>query len=181
MGNDKDVVGRYFMEHLEVASAELRLLKPFQTVLYSWGKAKAELAITEKTMIANKILNGTVSIFPLSIGKHMKPRMKTWQNNNPRKAMENMNNMGCFLKLLKLRTKIREPTAYQLDTRIEQAPNPNSRVTLGYKKDDLGVPKANLHWELTALDKRSIRKIYELLGQQMGNSGLGRIKLVEFL
>ncbi len=47
--------------------------------------------------------------------------------------------------------------------------------------DELGVPRANLHWQLTELDKRSIRKIYHLNGQQMGLAGLGRVKLNDFL
>lgn len=36
LGNDNDLVGRYFQEHLEVASAELWLVKPFPSELYSW-------------------------------------------------------------------------------------------------------------------------------------------------
>jgi hypothetical protein len=38
-----------------------------------------------------------------------------------------------------------------------------------------------LHWELTAFEKRSIRTIYELIGQQVGIAGIGRVKLMEFL
>jgi choline dehydrogenase-like flavoprotein len=71
--------------------------------------------------------------------------------------------------------------AFQLNTRIEQAPNPNSRITIGTEKDELGVPKANLHWQLTGLDKRSIRKIYHILGQQIGIAGIGRLRLMEYL
>jgi len=71
--------------------------------------------------------------------------------------------------------------AFQLNTRIEQAPNRNSRITIGSEKDELGVPRANLHWELTALDKQSVRKLYHILGQQVGIAGIGRIKLMEFL
>lgn len=71
--------------------------------------------------------------------------------------------------------------AFKLSTRIEQSPNPNSRVTIGPEKDELGVPRANLNWELSSLDKRSIRKIYQLIGQQIGLAGIGRVKLMEFL
>jgi choline dehydrogenase-like flavoprotein len=71
--------------------------------------------------------------------------------------------------------------AYELFTRIEQAPNPSSRVTLDSEKDSLGVPRAKLNWELTPFEKRSIRKIQELIGQQVGLAGLGRVKLMEFL
>jgi choline dehydrogenase-like flavoprotein len=71
--------------------------------------------------------------------------------------------------------------AYEFSTRIEQSPNPNSRVTLGNEKDELGVPQADLHWELSPLDKKSIRKIYRLIARQMGIAGIARVKMKDFL
>jgi choline dehydrogenase-like flavoprotein len=71
--------------------------------------------------------------------------------------------------------------AYELFTRIEQAPNPNSRITLDTESDALGMPKSILHWELTPFEKRSIRKIHELFGQQIGKSGIGRVKMMDYL
>tara|TARA_R110000764_G_scaffold103217_1_gene188860 strand:- start:144 stop:1679 length:1536 start_codon:yes stop_codon:yes gene_type:complete len=185
LGNDNDLVGRYFQEHLEVASAELWLVKPFSTNLYSWEygvtKASAELAITEEIQTKEKILNGTASLTPLSLAKYQKPRMETWQNSDPRKSLENMfANWGEAAEKAKVE-KGNIERAFQLNTRIEQAPNPSSRITLGGEKDELGVRRANLHWELTALDKYSVRKIYQILGQQLGIAGIGRIRLNEFL
>ncbi len=71
--------------------------------------------------------------------------------------------------------------AFRLNTRIEQVPNPGSRVTIGPEKDELGVPRANLHWELDELEWKSIRKLNELVGQQMGKTGIGRVRLLEYL
>ena len=185
LGNDNDLVGRYFMEHLEHASAELWLSKPFPTNLYAWSSetiARAELAITEKVQTENKILNGTVSLFPLTLGRNLDSEMDIWNNEDPRKSAEK------FWKAISdaraAAKKIKEGNisrAFQLHTRIEQAPNPNSRVTILPEKDGLGVPKTKLHWELTELDKNSIRSIYHLLGQQVGIAGLGRVRLNEFL
>lgn len=185
LGNDNDNVGRYFMEHLEIASAELWLLKPFPTNLYSWKygitKASAELAITKKTQIEHKILNGTASLFPLAIGKNQKPRMETWQDDDPRSSAKNMFKNWREAAEAAKDEKGNIERAFQLNTRIEQAPNRNSRITIGSEKDELGVPRANLHWQLTNLDKRSIRKIYHLIGQQFGIAGIGRVKLMEYL
>ncbi len=185
LGNDKDLVGRYFMEHLEIASAELWLSKPFPTDLYSWKygvtKASAELAIIEDVQKKEKILNGTVSLLPLSVGKHQKPRMETWQDEDPRKSADNMFKNWGDAKEKATTEKGNIERAFQLNTRIEQAPNRNSRVTIGTERDELGVPRANLHWELTALDKKSVRKIFHILGRQFGLANIGRIKLMEFL
>ena len=186
LGNDNDIVGRYFMEHIEHSSAELWLSKPFPTDLYTWdfgvSKASAELAITEETQTENKILNGTVSLFPLTFGRSMKSEMDTWNDRDPRKSLERfINDMSEAAKASKEINTGSISRALQMNTRIEQAPNRNSRVTIGSEKDELGVPKTNLNWELTELDKRSIRRIYQILGQQMGIAELGRIRLKEFL
>jgi choline dehydrogenase-like flavoprotein len=186
LGNNHDLVGRYFMEHLEIASAELWLLKPFETDLYVRDyrvtQPSAELAITEKEQRLQKILNGTASLIPLALGRNQKPKMETWQDPDPRKAQEITFSQGG--EAIKKSAQVSEgpmAKAYQLNTRIEQAPNPDSRITLSTERDALGVPKASLHWQLTALDKASIRKIHELIGQQFGLTGLGRVRLMEFL
>jgi len=185
LGNDHDLVGRYFMEHLEHASAELWLSKPYTKNLYSWSegaRATAELAITEKVQIENKILNGTVSLYPLALSQNLKSEMDVWNNKDPRKSAENFwKDIAAAREIAKKDNTGAMARAFQLHTRIEQAPNPNSRVTIGPEKDELGVPKTKLNWELTALDKRSIRRIYQILGQQMGIAGLGRVRLKEFL
>ncbi|MDX1672751.1 MAG: GMC family oxidoreductase [Balneolaceae bacterium] len=186
LGNDHDLVGRYFMEHLEIASSELWLFKPFPTDLYSWKfgvtKASAELAISEEKQREYGILNGTASLRPLSFSRHATPRMQVWQDEDPRESLKKI-----FSVWDDAAEKAKEDNvgavsrAYQLNTRIEQAPNPNSRVTLRPEKDELGVPRPNLHWELTELDWRSVQKIHQLIGHQMGKAGIGRIKLREFL
>jgi choline dehydrogenase-like flavoprotein len=185
IGNDNDLVGRYFMEHLEVASAEMWLARPFPTDLYSWEygvtKASAEIAFTPEVQREHRILNGTISLYPLNFAMHMRPRMETWQDDDPRKSAENM-----FASWDSAEEKSEKATgalgsAFMLSTRIEQAPNPNSRVTIGREKDALGIPRANLHWELTPLDKRSVRTMYQLLGREVGRKGLARLRLNEFL
>ena len=74
-----------------------------------------------------------------------------------------------------------EAQVFQMFTRQEQAPNPESRIELSSEKDELGMPRANLRWKFTPLDKRSIRVYYELLGKEMGRAGLGRVQLMDWL
>jgi len=188
LGNEYDLVGRYFMEHIEVKSSELWLDKKYPMDLYllepGKTKARAELAISSEIQEKYKILNGTASLRPLSLARHSLTINERWGKGNPNLNKKKIS----FRERLKNKlTRINEEfvenidQAYLLHTRIEQAPNPNSRIYLDKEKDALGMHRANLDWELKTIDKRSIRKMYEIMGKQFGISDIGRIKLLNFL
>jgi choline dehydrogenase-like flavoprotein len=128
-----------------------------------------------------RILNGTASFLPLAIARHAKASIETWNNQDPRKSLDNMRNIGAAARQSAGALAAAGTNTWMLSTRIEQAPNPNSRVTLDTEKDALGMPRATLHWELTALEKHSTRMIYEIIGNQVGASGIARLQLMEHL
>lgn len=186
IGNDNDLVGRYFMEHLEIKSAELWLKKPLSTDLYifdySIRKPRAELALTPDIQEETRILNGSASLTPLLIAKKQTPLIDVWSNEDPRKSFDKL--VANFRESREQNDAWKDKKgnrAFELFTRMEQAPNRNSRVSLSDEKDALGVPRPQLHWELTELDKYSIRQFYHILGVQVGKAGIGRVKLEEFL
>ena len=186
LGNDNDIVGRYFMEHLEIKSAEMTLVKPDPLPMYEMNfgvtKARCELAVTADMQRKLRILNGTSSLTPWLAAKKFKPLIEIWSSDDPQKNMDSL--MSAARASGETAKEIPEEKllkSYELYTRIEQAPNPNSRVTLDTEKDSLGMPRASLNWELTPLEKTSIRKIYELIGEQIGRSGKGRVRLNDFL
>jgi choline dehydrogenase-like flavoprotein len=185
IGNDNDLVGRFFMEHIEIKAAELWLAKPdpMQLYMWEWGKtkARAELAISAQKQQEYKILNGTAALSPLEEAKNQPSMIEIWSEDE-KKNMERMKSFD--KKGDNGETKVLQLKAYQsfqLFTRIEQAPNPNSRVTLDTEKDSLGMPRATLHWELTPFEKRSIRQIYTTIGREVGRTGIGRVRLMEYL
>jgi choline dehydrogenase-like flavoprotein len=169
------------MEHLEIKSAEIWFAEPDPLKLYmdDFGKTKyrAELGINEKKQEEFKILNGTASFTPLEIARKQPAFIDLWTANKA----DRDKNMANFDKKSKAEKHTGGYNSFQLFTRIEQAPNPDSRITLDTEKDELGMPRAMLHWVLTPLEKRSIRKIYEIFGQQAGISEKGRIRLMEYL
>ncbi len=62
-------------------------------------------------------------------------------------------------------------------TRIDQAPNPDSRVTLGTERDLFGMLRPQLDWQLTDLDRYSARRTLEIIGAEIGRLGLGRLRI----
>lgn len=64
---------------------------------------------------------------------------------------------------------------FQLGVQAEQAPNPESRVTLGNGHDRFGSPVARLDWRPTAEDRDSIRRTVEILDGALRSAGIGRV------
>ncbi len=193
LGNSHDLVGRYFMEHLEIPSGELVLARPqsTKTKMYALDfgvtKARGELALSAQAQKDNGILNGTASLEAGALDEQVQ---STFQSLPPQmlKAMmawEKGGKVGPSPLNASLPpaaiAALQAPRNFHLITRQEQAPNPNSRVTLSAEKDAMGMPRAKLDWQLTELDKRSIRTYYKVLGQEMGRSGVGRVQLRDWL
>lgn len=185
IGNDNDLVGRYFMEHLEIKSAEIYLNHSDHLNLYKLypPKVRAELAITAEKQRQYRILNGTASLTPLEIANRHESNMETWNKKDPRESMKNLEKSHEISKVDKLIMKLTKDIykAFELFTRIEQEPSPGCRVTLDSEKDQLGVPRAKLHWQLSSLDKYSVRTLYKLIGEQAGIAGIGRVRMMEYL
>jgi hypothetical protein len=175
------------MEHLEIMTAELWMLRPFPTDLFRRGSGTktrlwCELAITKEVQFQEKILNGTTGLNRLAVAMHVPSRMEVWQDEDPRKSWRTMRKNYTKADSLARTENIKGAVerAYEFQTRIEQAPNPNSRIMIDTEKDELGVPRANLHWDLTELDKRSVRKVNLLIGEELARAGVGRVRLREF-
>jgi choline dehydrogenase-like flavoprotein len=184
LGNDHDLAGRYFMEHIEIKSAELWLTKPNALKFYMVNSsARLELAISEEKQFEHQILNGTASLTPLSIARRIEPLIDTWSHEDPRESKRHSDESYQKARGKKIQRFIdsHNHNAYQLMTRIEQAPSPLSRIVLNNERDELGMQRVTLNWVLSSLEKRSIRKMYEIIGMQIGAAGIGRIKLLDYL
>ena len=75
----------------------------------------------------------------------------------------------------------RDVRNYVLNTMVEQSPNPNSRIELALSKDALGLNQVQLNWQLTELDKKTIKEANILIGKELGRLGIGRLRLREWL
>ncbi len=185
LGNDNDLVGRYFMEHLEVNSARLLLPNPEPLKLYTVdlfiSKFFGELSLTAEKQAELKSLNCTASLrpgeivadSPLSIERYPEDAAETIRLFEGLEARARSGNASLI--------DHSQFRSYGMHTRLEQAPNPLSRISLSEEKDALGVPRTRLDWQLTELDKYSIRSFYETVGAEAGRLGIGRVQLRDWL
>jgi choline dehydrogenase-like flavoprotein len=58
----------------------------------------------------------------------------------------------------------------------EQQPNPQSRVMLGSKRDRLGMREVIVDWQLVAEDRIKAATTVRLLGAEVGRTGFGRLR-----
>jgi len=66
--------------------------------------------------------------------------------------------------------------AFILTVDSEQAPNPDSRVTLGDKKDIFGLRRLKIDWRVTDLDMQSVLKSCNLIARELDQSNVGRLR-----
>jgi len=194
LGNAHDVVGRYFMEHLEMPGGHLVLANPEAANTKMYGiqfgvtKARGELALSAAAQRGQRILNATVSLAPGAPDEEAKSTFQQWTPELVEAIREWIahGRVGppppALLKLTLPGTQSTgTPAFYHLATRQEQAPNPDSRVTLSAERDAVGMPRARLEWRLTDLDRRSFRVFYEVLGRELGRSGVGRVQMLDWV
>jgi choline dehydrogenase-like flavoprotein len=193
LGNGNDLVGRYFMEHFEMPAGELALARPesTKTKLYEFDfqtrAPRGELELSAATQREHRILHGTASVAAGNYGDEVKSTFQFIDTTmmNAMRAWEKGGSKGP--PPIAVAAAARAPRTkgpqrfYHLTTRQEQAPNPDSRVTLSAEKDALGMPRARLDWRVTDLDKRSMRTFYELLGREMGRTNTGRVQIRDWL
>jgi choline dehydrogenase-like flavoprotein len=180
LGNDHDLVGRYFMDHIsvfggflvtEVPLSELRAHEPapiptLQPVTPA-GHAlsvMATLTLTREAQLTEELLSLQTSLAFTDIGLSG----PTQVSGIDRAAIAAL--VGAV--------GATEPVALGgLYVLAEQSPNPKSRVTLAAERDALGVPRAQLDWQLQDVDRDSIRRGVELIAREVGALGLGRVQV----
>ena len=141
LGNANDLVGRFFMEHLEMPSGNCITLgtPPPSTRMYDFvfgrTKARAELALSAAVQRQEHILNATVSLEPAPLGQ---VGQSTFQWATP-DVVERMR--ADHVVPDSAAAANAAPRSFHLLTRQEQAPNPASRVTLGPERDALDMPR----------------------------------------
>lgn len=194
LGNQHDLVGRYFMEHPHVHSgiflpAEKRPpLGLYREQDIRGTMVKAALTIGEERMRQERLLGFSVTLTPYELAgaesiDYLKERIAAGEV-PPKHTLWHLKRIfGDAGELMRdayrNMTGSEDPRSgtFRLHVRAEQSPNPESRVVLSTERDALAQPKGKLIWRLTALDKHSMRRSEEIIAQALGESGLGRLKI----
>lgn len=164
IGNQNDLVGRFFSEHpvFQVGSIVLRRVPRHGPVLHY---------IPSRDLIEQaKCLN-----FVLSIPSTVEATHKRW-------AREAVCTTDVTRRLVQ--SILGRPfQCYDQDVWVgfEQSLNRDSRVLLGKKVDRFGQRRAVLDWRFTDLDYHTMRTSIIELGRQIAESDVGRARMADWL
>lgn len=190
IGNAHDQVGRCFMEHPGLDSGLLIPTPAFPRVYdEQWGSARDcnwTVGAAAPQLLRHRILPHQCRFMP--VYAHDRVRLAArrlrehWWRPADAPAWDALGELAAHpadaigLAAHNFAGLRFEPVAYRLEQRIEQAPNPDSRVELELERDALGMPKARLHWALSELDLRSLAVGQEVLAAAVERLGVGRVE-----
>ena len=201
MGNQHDLVGRYFMEHLELGNAgEFVSRRPVLDMRFYFPNSSGpvqgfgNLALPEARREEAGILNFGITLRPKLPRQYDEMRsLRAWES--LRSLTQEMRSDSTRKRLGKhLRNVLRDMDRlaarsygrlagsriiqhFVVKISSEQAPNRDSRVMLGEERDQYGVPRVRLHWTLGDIDFRTIQTGAELIARELGRAGEGRMRL----
>jgi choline dehydrogenase-like flavoprotein len=205
VGNQHDLVGRYFMDHPHTRRALLPGPRHFPFGLYglafrSRGLA-AGLSLPAAVQRRERVLNYKASIYPVFYGQ-TSPGWASFLNlvlkvsrrwgTDPydrfrlpfaRKAV----GLRQVLAMLRHPDKVVLGALSQalksewlvsglvLESKPEQAPNRASRVTLQEGRDAFGLPRACVDWRLLPIDRRTVVRAEEIIDGELQRLGIGHL------
>ena len=186
IGNDTDLVGRYFMEHIHFDAGTITLSPAWRTAasLYtdSTRPAVGRLFPADATQRQHRILNCNIGLtstpgqtLPIAVRLGRRLRSKRFASRRTKRwlteAMAVVGDLGGRMEATVGLTAW--PTRFDLHYTLEQAPNPHSRVTLSAETDALGMRCAQLDWRLTTLEQRTFVQTRALLRAAISAGSIG--------
>jgi len=177
IGNEHDLVGRHFMEHVNIAagpaalSVESGALAPYVPTLHTLdvNGTSRDVSLQAVLLLAPDILRQQeLRACEVTLEYPFAPDDKRLEGVYPgtRHGVELLAAQGFVTK-----------TVVTARVLCEQEPNPASRVTLVRARDALGMPRIQLDWRLTHDDRLSLLRTMHKLGVELGARGLGRLRL----
>lgn len=197
LGNDRDLVGRFFAERLSARSGYvvagpdlLRRAGLYGVHAAGGGLVQGALRVADEVQRERNLLNCAFFLLPRSASmtaeavRSLATLVKGFGRRPlPEAALAHLRNVATGLGDLaalgveRVRRQDDARGVLVLRFQAEQAPNRESRVELGTRRDPLGLPVARVDWRMAASDRASVRASQELISRALQQAGLGRVEL----
>lgn len=195
LGNQNDLVGRFYMDQLRVEYAAIAYVKdnqvfePISDEFSSGGvRYKPLLCPAEEAQRRDKTLNWCAEIRKVP-PEHAEWRVAArdirdalrageWPDDFSDKAWAVLSDLDSVVEHFYERL---QPQPLWFLGRCECAPDPDSRIMLTAERDALGQNRIQRNWLVTEREKQTLRSAMRLIGEELGRLGLGRVKLPDWL
>ena len=200
LGNDADVVGRFFMEHtaytkaLRIVPTEVGSTLPLDLEHNLSGRNYLCLQLSPQYLRARGgISMGFMGLSTQSVADAtLRTLFRSLEAGHlpddlPLHLINLMEHRRTTVRLLlkgllggKLADKVvsAPPQSVLANVLAEQSPNPDSRLTLDSETDVLGQPQTVLNWQINAQDTLDVRAGIEHLGAEFRRFNLGAVQLL---
>ena len=191
LGNEHDVVGRYFAERLWFHAGHLVLSEttsPEELAAFHQCPGSAiggGLRVSDEVQRKRGLLNGIFYLVPRSppvITDAVRSAMTLHQALSRRPVVPHVATHSRRvltgargLADLAVGKLVPRPRVLAIRAQGEQSPCRDSRVTLGTTADDLGIPVARVTWRMDSDDHRSIEASAGVLDEVLRAQGLGSV------
>jgi choline dehydrogenase-like flavoprotein len=194
LGNQHDLVGRFFMLHLNYAAGTLVLASPYENVDFQtkapWvpGKFRIDpfIGLTDASMrklqLPNAMFGFLFKFAPVLDAIDALKRVVHGEGpgqsrlEDMSKVVRNFEGVTDFAVRKLLFGEGAPVESVHVWSESEQQPNPQSRVTLGSQRDSLGMREVIADWQPTAEDRSKAAATVRLLGAEIGRTGFGRLR-----
>ena len=201
LGNANDQVGRFFMEHPHARGGRLTGARVWP-MLRAFTKRRSDeiefaplLTPSEELQEKLGILNSalTIAARPPEGGKrrlmkqaYLYAKHSMAPTKKGRGLWKTRRRLGRKVKQLIGPVRpwwscVRGQWELALVLRAEQAPNPDSRVTLGDSVDAVGMRRVQLDWRMKGQDVESAAALVEALARQVGALRVGEVEAAAWL
>ena len=197
LGNDRDLVGRYFMDHslLTVGKVILSDRAPDPALYFFDGLPFTDFGLAPGSgFLRKRRVLGMLALSPSAAEAARIPALSAQLFPPPPTPAASAIPEDDIVSLIgdvegrtgKARApkevtfyggEIRRATdRFDLRVGLEPTPSPDSRVTLSAELDPLGMPRVDLRWAFNPTDWDAVERGVEVLGREIGRLGVGRVQ-----
>jgi len=202
IGNARDLVGRYFMEHPHGRAGRVVTGQPWKLLRYFTARhsirGRRVAVYLRPADLWQRRRQGLNTVLTLACRRHPDDRI------GPAEALyraarhslqPNRRNRRLWVAV-KRASWLTKPAGLPWQSwlsarsgrrglyavlRAEQSPNPASRIRLGDEVDAVGLRRLHLDWRLSDLDRHGARQAVAALDAELRRLGLGRVDMASWL